>query len=394
MLSRARRTLIQLAALAGLAGAASVVNLMALPAAAQAAEVKVGVLVSSTGPAAVIGVPQRNSAKLLPTQIGANTVQYIVLDDGGDATAAVNNAKKLITEEKVDALIGPSISPNAMAILGFVAESKTPLVAAVGTDAVILPMDAQRRWVFKSAQANQLIMQVVLGHMNKNGIKTMAMLRVNDALGEEWARATALENAGIKMVADERFQRNDSSIAAQVLRIVAAKPDAVLIAAAGGSAALGQQSLVAKGYRGKIYQTNGAATDEFIRLAGKAAEGVLMAAGPMQVVEQLDDASVIKKAGMAYMAAYEKAYGSKPSTFGSNVYDAGLLLQAAIPVAAAKATPGTDAFRSALRDALEASKGIVGTQGIYNMTPENHNGMDRQAALMMTVKDGRWTLLK
>jgi branched-chain amino acid transport system substrate-binding protein len=370
--------------------------LLTLPFAATAADVKVGVLVSSTGPASVIGVPQRNSAKLLPRKIGNSGVQYVILDDAGDATAAVNNAKKLLSEEKVDAIIGPSISPNAMAILGFVAESKTPLLAAVGTDGVIYPMDAQRKWVFKTSQANKLILQVEVDHMVHNHVKTIAVLRVNDSLGEEWAKALGpiIETAGIKLVAEERFQRSDSSIAAQAIRIVSAKPDAILVAAAGGTSALGQQSLIEKGFRGKIYQTNGAATDEFIRLAGKAAEGALMAAGPMQVVEQLEASNVIKKVALDYMADYEKEFSTKPSTFGSNVYDAGILLQAAIPVAAAKAAPGTDAFRAALRDALEATKGVVGTQGIYNMTPDNHNGMDRQAALMMTVKDGRWTLLK
>jgi len=366
----------------------------ALP--ALAADVKIGVLVSSTGPAAVIGVPQRNSARMLPTKIGSATVDYVVLDDGGDATAAVNNAKKLIGEEKVDAIVGPSISPNAMAILGFVAEAKTPLIAAVGTDGVILPMDAHRKWAFKSSQANQLILQVEVDHMVKNQVKTLGLLRVNDSLGEEWAKALAplIEKAGIKLVADERFQRSDSSIVAQAIRIVAAKPDAVLIAAAGGTSALGQQSIVERGFRGKVYQTNGAATDEFIRLAGKPAEGALMAAGPMQVADQLDDGNAIKKVALNYAANYEKAYGIKASTFGSNVYDAGLLLQAAIPVALKTAAPGTVEFRSALRDAIEATRGVVGTQGVYNMTPDNHNGMDQQAALMMVVRNARWTLLK
>jgi branched-chain amino acid transport system substrate-binding protein len=370
--------------------------LVSAAAPAGAADVKIGVLVSSTGPAAVIGVPQRNSAKMLPPKMGSANVDYVVLDDGGDATTAVNNAKKLITEEKVDALIGPSISPNAMAILSFVAESKTPLIAAVGTDAVIFPMDAQRKWVFKSSQANQLILQVEVNHMVSNQVKTLGLLRVNDSLGEEWAKSLAplIEKAGIKLVVEERFQRTDSSIAAQAIRIVAAKPDAVLVAAAGGTSALGQQSLVDRGYRGKIYQTNGAATDEFIRLAGKAASGALMAAGPLQVVDELDDASAIKKAALSYIAAYEKAYGTKPSTFGSNVYDAGLLLESAIPVALKTTQPGTAEFRAALREAIESTHGVVGTQGIYNMTPENHNGMDRQAALMMVVSDGRWSLLK
>ena len=283
-----------------------------------------------------------------------------------------------------------------MAVLAFVAESKTPMLAAVGTDGVIFPMDAQRKWVYKTSQANQLILQVEVKNMAQNHVKTLGLLRVNDSLGEEWAKSLApvIQSAGIKLVGDERYQRNDSSIAAQVIRLVSANPDAILVAAVGGSSALGQQSLVDKGYRGRIYQTNGAATDEFIRLAGRSAEGALMAAGPLQVVDQLDDNNAIKKVGLNYIAAYEKAFAAKPSTFGSNVYDARLLLQSAIPVALRKAEPGTEAFRAALRDALEATRDVVGTQGIYNMTPGNHNGMDERAALMMTVKQGHWTLLK
>jgi len=361
-----------------------------------AADVSVGVLVSSTGPASIIGLPQRNSVKLLPEQVGGHRVRYVVLDDGGDATTAVNNAKKLIAEEHVDAILGPSISPNAMAVLHFVAASGTPMIAAVGTDGVIYPMDADRKWAFKSAQANNLILQVEIDHMVHNHVKSLGILRTNDALGEEWAKSLTpiIAAAHINLVADERFQRSDSSIVAQVLRIMAAKPDAVLVAAPGGNAALGQQSLVDKGYRGKIYQTNGAATDDFIRLAGKSAEGAIMAAGPIQVVLQLDDSNPAKRVAMDYMTAYEKAFGSKPSSFGSNLYDGGRILQSAIPVAAAKAAPGTAAFRAALRDAIEATNGVIGTQGVYNMTPENHNGMGPGSALIMTVKDKRWMLVK
>lgn len=378
------------------ASVAAAISMATAPCLAATTPIKIGFMVSSTGPAAVIGIPQRNSALLMPKEIDGTPVQITVLDDGGNATNAVNNVKKLISEDHVDALIGPSISPNAMAILNFVAESKTPLIAAVGTDAVIQPVDAVRKWVFKTAQANSLILQAEVGNMVKGGIKTLGLLRLNDALGEEWATTLKpiIDKAGIKLVADERFQRSDSSIAAQTIHLVAANPDAILVAAAGGTSALGQQSLVSRGYRGKIYQTEGAATDDFVRLAKKSAEGALMAAGPLQVVNQLDNSNPIKKVALGYIAEYEKAQGTKPSTFGSNVYDAEILLKNAVPVALKKAQPGTEQFRSALRDALENSKDVVGTQGVFNMTPENHNGMDKRSALMMVVKNGKWVLLK
>ncbi|MEY9537996.1 branched-chain amino acid transport system substrate-binding protein [Bradyrhizobium diazoefficiens] len=361
-----------------------------------AAQVKVGVMVSSTGPAAVIGIPQKNSAGILPKSVGGLSVEYIVLDDGGEPTNAVNNVKKLITENNIDCLLGPSISPNAMAVLNFVAEARVPMIAAVGTDAVIYPMDERRKWIFKTAQANRLILDVMVKHMAASGVKTLGLLRLNDSLGEEWAASLKpiADQANVKLVAEERFVRSDTSVTAQAIRLMSAKPDAILVAAAGGASTLGQMGLVERNYRGKIYQTNGAATDEFIRLGGKSVEGALMAAGPLQVVDELADADPIKKAALDYIALYQKTYGSKPSTFGSNIYDGGILLTSAIPLAAKSAKLGTAEFRSALRDALEASQDVVGTQGIFNLTPSNHNGMDERAALMMTVKGGEWRLLK
>jgi branched-chain amino acid transport system substrate-binding protein len=323
------------------------------------------------------------------------SVEYTILDDGGEPNNAVNAIKKL-TAENVDVILGPSLSPNGMAVIGFAAETKTPLIAAVGTDAVIYPMDERRRWIFKTAQANKLVMQVMVDHMAKNGIKTVGMLRLNDPLGEEWHAALVplLEQAHITLTADERYLRSDNSITAQALRITAARPDAVLIAAAGGSSTLGQVALVDRNYRGKVYQTPGAAADDFIRLGGKAVEGALMAAGPLQVVDELEDSNPIKQVAMRYISAYQALYGSRPATFGANTFDAGIMLQAALPVAEKGSKPGTEAFRSALRDALENMKDVVGTQGVFSMTPENHNGMDQRAALMMEVRDAKWQLLR
>jgi len=362
-----------------------------------AADIKIGVIASSTGPTAVVGIPQKNTVALLPTEIGGQKVEYIVLDDASDPTNAVTGIKKLISESKVDALIGPTTTPAALAMLDFVAESKIPLVTTVGSSAVILPLDDKKRWVFKTTQNDDLIAAALIDHMTVAGVKTLGFIGFNDPYGENWFKvfSAMAEKAGLKMVASERYNRTDQSVTGQALKIITAKPDAVLVAATGGPAVLPQTSLQEKGYKGRIYQTHGVATNDFIRIGGKAVEGTLMAGGPMLVAADLAGNNPIKAVAQGYIKAYEGKYGvGTMSTFGANTYDAGLLLQKAIPTALKKAKPGTVEFREALRDALEQSKEVVGAQGVFNMNAQNHNGMDQRARVMMTVKDGRWMLLK
>jgi len=371
------------------------VLLCVLPLASASAQVKIGLLVSATGPTAAIGIPQKNTAALLPTRIGEASVQYIQLEDGGDTTQAVQNAKKLIGEDNVDALIGPSTTPNALAILDIVAEAKVPLLATVGTQSVVEPVDAQKRWVFKTTQNDDLIAAALLKHMVKNGVKTIAFIGFNDPYGENWFKvfAALAAQAGIRIVASERYARTDQSVTAQVLKLIAAKPDAVLIAAVGGPAVLPQATLFDQGYKGRIYQTHAVATDDFIRLGKEKVEGTVLAAGSMLVIDDIADSDPIKKVALTYIAVYEKQFGQKPATFGANTYDAGLILQRAIPAALKVAKPGTEAFRIALRDALERERDVVGCQGVFNMSPSNHNGMDERARVLVTVKDGRFRLL-
>lgn len=362
-----------------------------------AADIKIGVIASSTGPTAVVGIPQKNTVALLPTEIGGQKVEYIVLDDASDPTNAVTGVKKLISESKVDALIGPTTTPAALAMLDFVAESRIPLVTTVGSSAVILPLDDKKRWVFKTTQNDDLIAAALIDHMMAAGVKTLGFIGFNDPYGENWFKvfSAMAEKAGLKMVASERYNRTDQSVTGQALKVITAKPDAVLVAATGGPAVLPQTSLQEKGYKGRIYQTHGVATNDFIRIGGKAVEGTLMAGGPMLVAADLAGGNPIKAVAQGYIKAYEGKYGpGTMSTFGANTYDAGLLLQKAIPTALKKAKPGTVEFREALRDALEQSKEVVGAQGVFNMNAQNHNGMDQRARVMMTVKDGRWMLLK
>lgn len=361
------------------------------------ADVKIGVIASSTGPTAAVGIPQKNTVALLPTEIAGQRIEYIVLDDASDPTSAVTGVKKLLGEHRVDALIGPTTTPAALAILDFVAESKTPLLTTVGSSAVVLPMDDKKKWVFKTTQNDDLIAEAVLTHMLATGIKTLGFIGFNDPYGENWFKVFGgqAEKAGIKIIANERFSRTDQSVTGQALKVIAARPDAVFIAATGGPAVLPQAGLLDKGYKGKIYQTHGVATNDFIRLGGKAVEGTLMAGGPMLVAEDLPAGNPIKSVAQGYIKAYEGKYGAGTmSTFGANTYDAGLLLQKSIPEALKKARAGSPEFRLALRDALENAREVVGAQGVFNMTAQNHNGMDQRSRLMMTVKNGKWVLLK
>jgi len=361
------------------------------------ADLKIGVIASSTGVTAVVGMPQKNTVALLPSEIGGQKIEYIVLDDASDPTNAVTNVKKLLSEHKVDALIGPTTTPAALAMLDFVAESKTPLVTTVGSSALVQPMDEKKKWVFKTTQNDDLIAEAVIEHMTKTGVRTIGFIGFNDPYGENWHKvfSAMAEKAGLKIIANERFTRTDQSVTGQALKLLAAKPDAVFIAATGGPAVLPQATLLEKGYKGKLYQTHGVATNDFIRLGGARVEGTLMAGGPMLVADDLPAANPIRCVAQGYIKAYEAKYGAgSTSTFGANTFDAGLLLGKAIPEALKKAKPGTPEFRAALRDALEATKEVVGAQGVFNMIAQNHNGMDARARVMMTVKGGKWTLVQ
>jgi branched-chain amino acid transport system substrate-binding protein len=372
--------------------AAALCTLAALPAFAQ---VRIGLMVSATGPTSAIGIPQKNTGDLLPRKIGDLSVEYVQLDDGGDTTRAVQNAKRLLQEHNIDALIGPSTTPNALAILDLLAEAKVPLMATVGTSSVVEPLDAKRRWVYKTTQNDDLIAAALIRHMQKSGVKSVGFIGFNDPYGENWLKVFGglAEKAGLRVAVVERYNRTDQSVTGQSLKLIAAKPDAVLVAGVGGPGVLPQATLRDQGYKGTIYQTHGVATDDFIRLGKDKVEGTVLAAGPMLVIDEIPASNPIRKVALDYIAAYEKRFGQKPATFGANTWDAGLLLERAIPAAAKKAKPGTEAFRVALRDAIEEAREVVGCQGVFNMSPSNHNGMDERARVMVTVKDGRFRLL-
>lgn len=360
------------------------------------AQIKVGVVSSASGPIALVGIPQKNTVALLPKEVAGQKIEYFSLDDASDPTASVSAVKKLINEDKVDALIGPSGSPNAMGVIQFAAEAGVPMFAPVGTAAVVLPMTEQKKWVFKTTQNDDLIANALVEHMKASGIKSVSLIGTADPYGENWAKVMTelLAAANIKLLTSETFQRRDTSVTAQALKTLAARPEAVLIAAPGSSAVLPQTTLFDQGYKGRFYQTHGAALDDFLKLGGKKVEGTILAASGMLVLGDMPASNPIKAIATKYVADYEKLYGSKPATFGANVYDAGLLLQAAIPAALKKGKPGTAEFRSALREAIERTKELAATQGVYNMSAADHSGFDKRGRELITVKNGQWAALK
>jgi branched-chain amino acid transport system substrate-binding protein len=373
------------------------IAVLLLSAGAAWAQIKVGATLSLTGPAASLGIPERDTIALLPKEIAGQKIEYVVLDDASDTTTAVKNARRLVAEDKVDLILGPSLTPNSLAILDVIAEAATPVISLASSARIIQPMDAKRAWMFKTPQTDVQMASGIMEHAAARGVKTLAYIGQADTMGEAFgAEVTKQAQAhGIEVVANERFNTRDTSVTGQALKIIAAKPDAVVIGAAGTPAALPPRALVERGYKGVIYHNHGTGNMDFLRLCGKDCEGTYLPASPVIVAAQLPDTHVAKKAALDYIKRFETANGAGTVTaFGSYAWDAGLLLQQAIPAAVKAAKPGTPGFRKALRDALEKVKGLSVSNGIVNMTPEDHLGLDNRARVMVKISGGKWVLDK
>jgi branched-chain amino acid transport system substrate-binding protein len=359
------------------------------------ADITVGVTLSATGPAASLGIPEKNTFALLPQTIAGQKIHYVVLDDGSDTTKAVGNTRKLLSEDKADVIVGSTTTPNSLAMIDVVAEAQVPMISMAASSKIVDPVDDKRRWVFKTPQNDIMMSLAIASHMKDHGVKTVGFIGFGDAYGEGWftefGKAAAAK--GLAIVANERYARNDQSVTAQVLKLQAAHPDAILIAASGTPAALPQITLKERGYAGLVYQTHGVANADFLRVGGKAVEGTYLPAGPVLVASQLPASNPVRKSALEYVSRYEAAYGKgSVSTFGAHAWDAGHLLMAAIPVALKKAQPGTPEFHAALRDALEDLKGVAGAHGIFNMSKTDHLGLDQRARVMVKIENGAWKL--
>ena len=356
------------------------------------AEITVGVVVSATGAAASQGIPEKNLIALLPSRLGNESVRYIVLDDATDPTLAMKNARKLTIENQVDVLLAASSTPTALAIAQVALETRTPHISM----APLAPSAEQQPWVFIVPQSANLMIDAVLEHMQANGVKSVGYIGYSASWGDlvYQSLTTMADKYGIKVLNNERFERTDSSVVAQVLKSIALKPDAMLIGATGTAAALPHLTLLERGYKGKMYHTHGVVNDDFLRVGAKGVEGALAPIGPVVVYKDLPDGDPIKKVSTDFVALYSKAHGTGPvNAFATWAYDAYLLLEKASAEALRKARPGSADFRLALRNALENNTaGLVGTNGIYNINPRDHNGLDKRARVMVRVVNADWRL--
>ncbi len=374
---------------------AGVLGVSVLLSGAARADIRIGVTVSVTGPQASLGLPEKNAVTLLPREIGGEKIETIVLDDASDTTRAVTNTRKLMSESKVDLIIGSSTTPNTLAMIDAAAEGRTPVISLASSARLIEPVDARRRWIFKTPHSDSHMASLIAEHAAAHGVKTLAYIGFANALGEafltEVQRFAELKH--IRVSAVERYVPTDASVTAQVRHLLATLPDAVVIGASGTPAALPARALAEHGYAGKIYFNHGVSSNEFVRLCGKDCEGAYVPTGQVMVAAQLPDANPAKKQAFDFARRYEDAFGRHTvSIFAAYTGDIGLLLQRAVPVALKRARPGTPAFRAALRDALENVHGLPTATGIVNMSAQDHVGLDQRARVMAQIRHGEWRL--
>jgi len=360
-----------------------------LPAMAQTNEIVIGITVTTTGPAAALGIPERNALEFVPKEIGGVPLKVIVLDDGGDPTNATTNARRFVTESKADIIMGSSTTPPSVAVSNVANEAGIPHFGLAP-----FPITPERaKWSVDMPQPVPIMGKVLYEHMKAHNIKTVGYIGYSDSYGDLWFNDFKNQGIpiGMTLVDEERFARPDTSVAGQVLKLVAANPDAVLVGASGTAAGLPQAALRERGYKGLIYQTHGAASMDFIRIAGPAAEGVIMASGPVMNPEGQPDTALTKKPGLALNAAYEAKYGpNSRSQFAGHSYDAFEVLKRVIPVALKAGKPGTPEFREGIRQAWLTEREIVASQGVYNFTEKDRYGLDDRSRIILTVKNGKY----
>ena len=357
------------------------------------ADITIGVSLSLTGPGSGLGIPMNNGVKMWPATIGGEKIKVVVLDDATDPTKGVQNARRLVNEDKVDVIIGSGVTPVAIAIADVAAEAKTVQLAL---SPIGLP-PGKDAWTFRMPQSNGVMAIAMVAHMQKLGVKSVGFLGYTDAFGEQWLQALTplLDKAGIKLVGSERFARADTSVTAQALKLTAASPDAMVIVASGSGAAMPQLGLIERGYKGKIYQTHAAATRDLMRVGGKATEGTFVTSGPVVVAEQLPDSHPSKALGVKFNAAYEQIHGAgSRNQFAAHSYDASLMLDKVVPIALKKGKPGTPEFRAALKEALESTPSLAVSHGVLDFTPADHWGYRPDTGVVMKVVNGEWSLEK
>ena len=376
---------------------ASAALLVAVPQVGQA-EILVGFVTGLSGPVSSIGIPNAKglaAGEAYIGEVGGEKLRVIQLDDGSDPTASARNARKLVEQEKVDILIGTSGAPQTLAMATAAIEMKIPMIA-VSPIAAVPPGDGGP-WVVQTPQPTPLLVQGIVDHMKARGLNTVAFIGFSDAFGDLMydSLTQSAKAADIKVIANERYARSDSSVTAQVLRALAAHPDAIMLGGTGTPGALPVIALSERGYKGPLYGNHGLISADFLRLAGKAANGIICPTGPVTAAEQLPASNPIQRVALAFRAAFEKANGEAPTdSFSSYSFDGWLVfVDAAKRALATGAKPGSPEFRTSLREALFTTKELAGTQGVYSYTPADRHGVDARARILVQIEDGKYKLL-
>ena len=362
-------------------------------ASAARADITIGFVTSLSGPGSSIGIPYgRGIAAALAYrgEVAGQKIKLIQLDDASDPSAATRNARKLAEEEKVDLLIGTATAPSTIAMAAVASELKVPFIAVSPIQPTANPAD---QWAIAIPQPAPLLVKVVADRMKRDGVKKVAYIGFSDAWGDlVYNGAKAAEARGdIQVVTNERYARTDTSVTGQVLKLIAARPDGVLIGGSATQGALPLLALAERGYKGPTYGTTALVNPDFVRLGGKAAEGIQVSTGPVIVADQLPDGHFAKKPSAAFREAFQKANGM-PTTDGFSGYsfDAWLVFLDAAPRAMQKAQPGSPEFRTALRDALLSTKEVPGVHAVYTFKPGETHGVDERSLVIVELKNGLW----
>lgn len=367
-----------------------------LPAGAQE-PYRLGAIFSITGPGSSLGIPERDTALMIEADVNArggikgpdgrlHPLKLVIYDDASDETKAVLAAKKLIDEDKVTAIVGTTLSGTSLAILDTVQRAEVPLISCAAAAKIVEPA-AERRWVFKTPQSDHLIVGVLVDYLKAKGLTKVGWLNVDYAFGQlgwiEFEKATAA--AGLSVVANEKFGQKDVDMTAQLTRVKAASPQAVVVWSIPPSASIATKNYADLGLRMPMFQSHGVGNKKYIELASGAAEGVRFPAGKLLVAEQLADNDAQKPVLLAYARDFETRYGPR-NTFGGHAWDAVQLAVRALGKA------GSD--RAGVRAAIEGTRNFVGISGVFDFSPSDHNGLDRRAATMIQIVDGQWKLAR
>ncbi len=374
--------------------------MLASPLAAGAQEYRIGFVSAITGPASSLGVPERDVAVMIQKELEAKggitgpdgkkwPVKIFIHDDESKADTTVRVVKKLIAEDKVHVVIATSQSPDSLAIIPVVTEAKVPQISLASSHAIVTPVK-ERFWVFKTPQSNIHVSTHQVKYLKAKRLTKVASLYVNNAFGEDSRKALAAlaKDAGIDIVYEDKFEAADKDMTPQLTKVKASGAQVLVIHAIPPGASIITKQFRDLGLTIPLMHNHGVGNKPFIDLAGGAADGVIFPIGKMVVAEQLPDADLQKKVLVDFITWYEKGTGKPRSTFAGHAWDA---LQLTL-MAFSKVSPTLplDQARARIRDELERVKFFTGTGGIFNMSPEDHVGLDERAMVLVLIQGGAW----